>query len=645
MKLQTNRTVDTNFTGESQDFSIAVNGKAFNILLDGLYSNKIRAVVRELWTNAFDAHIAAGREDVPFDCHLPTAMNPTFVVRDYGVSLTHDGVMQLYTTLFKSTKDASNDAVGALGLGSKSPFAYTDSFTVIARMNGTKRTYLAYMKADGTPSINFLGEVESDEAEGLEVSLAVKDEDFADFEREARIVATGFDPLPVIDGCKIQAARPVLVDEDKNFAVFNTADLPDRSRLMVRQGCVIYPVNDYSVVRNIEDTVKYGYSLVVNVPIGAVSIAASREALSMDDPTRKAVLEAATKSIELAKKNVLAELNEKPTLFDAQAYWFGDKRSNLSTVFNFHPRWRGNNLPNYIEMPKDSDDKPMEMKKGNRKGVIALRHVPFNTRKEFKFVVRNSNNKVVREMMRYREFVSENGGNQADVYLLTDPDPKMLAALKAAGRFDDSQFYKTADLPDSGPAQRGPRGGPKKISGVYKSNGSYSWEAITKGDGLPEDFWWMEVPRVTRGANSDCNRMAQSLETYGLEKLPVLMVTNGAIKRHKLDAKRNLIPVYKAAEKQAQKRRIQEYAVWQAGQQIKQLIGLTKLPKNLVDAAAEPRYAQSAHITWADKQESRTITDRLVAPYKERYPLLFGVATGDAVKAYVAAVDNAQEAS
>ena len=99
---------------EESKFSIEASSKAFFILSDGLYSNKILAVVRELSTNAYDSHVEANKADVPFDVHLPTPLKPVFFIRDYGTSMNHDNCMQLYTTYFRSTRNNSNDAVGCL---------------------------------------------------------------------------------------------------------------------------------------------------------------------------------------------------------------------------------------------------------------------------------------------------------------------------------------------------------------------------------------------------------------------------------------------------------------------------------------------------------------------------------------------------
>ena len=116
--------------GEQRSFSILASGKAFRNLMDGLYSRKIEAAVRELCTNAQDSHVAAGWPGRQFLVSLPTDFNLKFSVRDYGVGMPHAQVMDRYSTLFDSTKDQSNNETGMLGLGSKSPFAYTDGFTL-----------------------------------------------------------------------------------------------------------------------------------------------------------------------------------------------------------------------------------------------------------------------------------------------------------------------------------------------------------------------------------------------------------------------------------------------------------------------------------------------------------------------------------
>ena len=130
MQLHSNENfVKTNISSAPKNFTINASSKAFKILSSGLYQNKIRAIVRELSTNALDAHIEAKNSD-PFVVHLPTSFEPFFSIQDFGTGLSEEDVLNLYTSYFSSTKTSSDDYIGALGLGSKSPFSYVDSFTI-----------------------------------------------------------------------------------------------------------------------------------------------------------------------------------------------------------------------------------------------------------------------------------------------------------------------------------------------------------------------------------------------------------------------------------------------------------------------------------------------------------------------------------
>ena len=102
---------------ETGGFKINATAQAFKILSSGLYSDKVRAVLREIGCNAHDAHVAAGSPSRPFLVKLPNALDDRFYIQDWGPGLSHDEVMQLYTTYFASTKQDSNDYTGAFGLG------------------------------------------------------------------------------------------------------------------------------------------------------------------------------------------------------------------------------------------------------------------------------------------------------------------------------------------------------------------------------------------------------------------------------------------------------------------------------------------------------------------------------------------------
>ncbi|TIT59599.1 MAG: hypothetical protein E5W90_35030, partial [Mesorhizobium sp.] len=69
---------------EARKFGFEMNAIAFHAVIDGIYSDKVQAPVRELATNSYDAHIAVGKRDVPFLLMAPSTFSPYFMVRDFG---------------------------------------------------------------------------------------------------------------------------------------------------------------------------------------------------------------------------------------------------------------------------------------------------------------------------------------------------------------------------------------------------------------------------------------------------------------------------------------------------------------------------------------------------------------------------------
>ena len=206
---------------ESHQFQMKASAKAFAILSSGLYSNKIRAVLRELSCNAYDSQVQAGTADIPFEVKLPDYDDRTVFVRDYGTGLTEESIYSVYTTYFESTKTDSNDYVGALGLGSKSPFCLTDSFTVESFVDGKHLTFVAFIDKTGMPSISKVSEAETSEPNGLKVSFETKDASYK-WEDEAKDLFRWFPVTPRVIGTTI-SIDPVepAYQLTENVAVYN----------------------------------------------------------------------------------------------------------------------------------------------------------------------------------------------------------------------------------------------------------------------------------------------------------------------------------------------------------------------------------------------------------------------------------------
>ena len=103
MQVKTNPNVVSNTLQNTTQYSIKASAKAFKILSDGLYSDKIAAPIRELSTNAYDAHVAKGNTHTPFDVHLPSVAEPWFAIRDYGIGMSKQELQTTYTTSREKT--------------------------------------------------------------------------------------------------------------------------------------------------------------------------------------------------------------------------------------------------------------------------------------------------------------------------------------------------------------------------------------------------------------------------------------------------------------------------------------------------------------------------------------------------------------
>lgn len=289
MKLKHDDTpIETGGLTAQGEFRIKASSTAFAILSSGLYSNKFKAILRELGCNAYDSHVEAGYPDRPFTVHLPTRLNPTLSIRDYGVGLDHEQVMGLYTTYFESTKNDSNDFVGCMGLGSKSPFSYTKTFTIVAIKNGIKGTYSAFIGKNGVPNVAQLSSEETDEESGVEISFPVEEVyDMRNFAHEVGSTFKWFKTKPEITGNDVTIPEVEYTERDIAPGIHMYKGHGYRNSSYALMGNVAYPINVPEGeelgegVRNL----LHNNSFVIEVGIGDLDIAASREELGYTDQT------------------------------------------------------------------------------------------------------------------------------------------------------------------------------------------------------------------------------------------------------------------------------------------------------------------------------------------------------------------------
>lgn len=314
---------------QSQTFDLALNATIFHVLFSGIYSDKIASPIRELCTNARDAHVVRGNRDRPFDLHLPSELDPTFWVRDYGIGMTDEVVNTIYRTIGESLHRLDANCTGSMGLGKVSPLGYTSSFVLTCYLDGQERVYSIFINDQGQPELMKVYEGTTDEEQGVKVAFAVNNDDIKTFRNKTQVQLLGFDP------------RPNVVNENSTWTYQETKlhgtgwrYYEGLNETYVRQGSVVYPIN------TTEAYYLYGSKgLVLDFDLGQLSVTSSREELAYDSETKKAL----TNKFNQVKVEIAAmiekEIMQASTLVDACMAWTNLSKGFPSTLVPSHTKW------------------------------------------------------------------------------------------------------------------------------------------------------------------------------------------------------------------------------------------------------------------------------------------------------------------
>jgi hypothetical protein len=254
MLVEINNTHQSSGLAKVCDFQIETNGVMIKALTSRLYSNPIASIVRELASNALDACSTQ-----PMRIRVPTPLDSSFSVRDYGPGLSPQQMVEVFTRFGASTKRKDNSQIGGFGLGAKSPFALVNSYTIVSHHEGTKTTYMASITNNGMPTLHTLGSTPTNET-GLEIIVpSAPTPSWV----EALSQIQFFQPRPIITGCTFDYVDPTY--DTPSYLIMPSGDP------QVLIGPVAYPLNKDRIT---PDRIP---PLVLKLPIGGIEVTASRE--------------------------------------------------------------------------------------------------------------------------------------------------------------------------------------------------------------------------------------------------------------------------------------------------------------------------------------------------------------------------------
>lgn len=271
-----------------RSFVIGNSQKIISILRDKLYSDPIKTIVQEISSNAKDANAEAGKSHLPIKIRLPDFVDNTFSIQDNGIGISPERMFNVFIQYGNSTKDTSNEAIGGLGIGAKSPFSYADNFQIetITAENGKhmKRSYHAYLGGNDEGTLIELFATETDEETGTKISLAIQQKDFRHLKDECKNQFIWWSVPPVFlgDALVIQPRKIThrinsICHIEENFSSKNSKFI-----LLINE--IAYDIETHRFTNNffgLNDT------LVITATYDDVVLTANRDSLDYREKTMK----------------------------------------------------------------------------------------------------------------------------------------------------------------------------------------------------------------------------------------------------------------------------------------------------------------------------------------------------------------------
>lgn len=284
MKLNQFENKDVEVVGLHNEgtMGIEISDKIFSMMIDGLYQDKIGAVIRELSSNAYDAHVEANNEKIPFEIHIPDEFNKNLVIKDYGNGLTKDELIKYFCTLLSSSKSDSNKYIGAYGIGAKSPFAIVDQFIVSSIKDGMKTTLLFLRKNKSAPNYYILEESKTDETSSTSIIIEYEKSNDIIESIKKQLVMFPLKPIVYQNGNIISNNLFFNVDKLSENIYLIDAQLSN-TKTYIKCGPIVFPLPEHNLLKNTLENISLAKckTIVYECNIGDLVIPPDRERLDL----------------------------------------------------------------------------------------------------------------------------------------------------------------------------------------------------------------------------------------------------------------------------------------------------------------------------------------------------------------------------
>lgn len=330
----------------------------FALLSKNLYGNPQLAAVREIITNAWDAHIEAGKTDTPIRIRND---GDSFVIQDFGPGLAPDKFLELYGVVGGSSKRGDNRQTGGMGIGKMAPLASMPHFSVKSHHNGTATTYHIAgptEESGGIPTITKVVELPTD-ITGLEVIFPVSISAYKSYIEN--VVRMGAIKAEYESEDKI---TPLETIEDADF-VYQNQIVGWKSIVFLRYGNISYSFRAYDMRQHVPSSAKlwdflesFEMGIIIKLRPGIAVVTPNREDLVITDKLKE-YLEVRLDEAYLDAIKTIRKTITTGTMEVTNCYLSPRHNNNLRAVTLMHREGGVRNFMSYSTCHKPSFAVPM----------------------------------------------------------------------------------------------------------------------------------------------------------------------------------------------------------------------------------------------------------------------------------------------
>jgi hypothetical protein len=423
MKLNEVRpTIESSGDLEEQFFSIQDQGMIFDILRNKMYSNPILAICREITCNARDAHREVGTPEIPIHIHLPNYLEKYYKVKDFGPGISPDRMSNIFIKYTASTKRHDNIQTGGFGLGAKTPFSYSDTFSIVTNHNGTQYNYSCFIDETKVGKLSLMSQSLTTEPNGTEIIIPVEQKNYNEFAAWTEQATRHWAVKPVIKGGSITYKTFNKIIAGNNWAIIASKDYNRIGKMIIDE--IEYPL-DLDTLKKYADPKLIQASkghFVMYFGVGELSLSASREQIYLDQQTQVAIRNRLDSIAQEIRQQTIDKIESFDNLWKAIQYYRHELRTGFHDLSFLGPmKWKDIRLSDQYLAVNCAVLHYMKGRPGRRYRVV-------------------DPNKITRAA--YNHLAAEAG---AEVYIndlgIKDPSPKH---VKKA--FDDNPLLKSLQL-------------------------------------------------------------------------------------------------------------------------------------------------------------------------------------------------------